>query len=774
MAFNQQIDSLEYTKVEFPYNRIESELSEDIPRFIRGENAYVTAGGKVAKRLGTVALTTPNLAGRVDRLWIYETLDTPPKVYMMASVYDATSGEWSMWYQRRTSTTPAAWAQIPSLRDVNASTRPHEAVSSRGLFFIKGFPDSGSSEKLGTVIFDGSPGTPTTQFWGLLGPQTPARVVGSVSRLTAAIDDVTTSIVVNADTFPAAPFTVVVDYEEMQVTAKAGTTFTVTRGYNNTVAVGHVDNSIVLYRNFSASDHLVQVNLGWRYAYAYKTSTGQISNISPEEENPDLLPSFTGPFADLKPRVTVIGQADTTNIPTIVIYRTTDGGGTYFKLEEISNTGAGSITYTDDSLESGTGGGTFNDPVPDAFLDTADISPSQTSNSPPPTVLAPDVTGTDTPIASTPLASYQGRIWYGLGNVLFYSGEEEIFSGIPEECFPSGIRGNFFRLQYPIVNLQQTTDGLYVVTLQSTYKVTGNSRETFSIRPVFESIGAPYGHPRAITRFGETVALLTHDFRIAMISQDSYQIISEPLFTDLIDQYNLAVNYCEFDIKYWGDLDKSYLVVAGYRKDDPTLTKVWVYDLNKSQKMNTNFWFVPWLIPAVAMVSGRIEENSPQRRMVFYNYDDTAEVGVFARIDPTGRTGVDYAIDPDTGLAAELGISFDIVTHLMTVPPGNHVNTLRKPQLSPCFYGFFVERMVFPGDTEPSYYYYLDDLWTDPRPGIYQSDPPRRPESTGYKTTYVSVNQVCKRAAVQITKLATAELFEIQSLIVSYTPESGA
>lgn len=777
MAVNQQIDSRYWDRLDFPYNRIEAELAEDPPRFIRGQNVYVTTGGKLAKRCGTVALSEPDLAGRVDRLWIYETLDTPPKVFMLASVYDPGLGTWSMWYQERVNV-PAPWAQITSLRDVNDSTRPHEAVAAKGLFYIKGFPDSGG-DKLGTVVFDGSPGSPTVRPWGLLGPQTPARINGAVTFLTADIDNSTTTITVDGDTdFPATPFTIYVDFEEMQVTAGLpGTSWTVTRGFNGTTAAGHFAGVQVIYKDFDPSDHYVQVNLSWRYAYAYKSITGQISNISPLEENPDLMPSGSGPFFNLLPEITVQGTADTTNVPEIVIYRTTDGGGTFYELETITNTGPGDITYIDDSLESGAGGGTFADPIPDSVLTTNDRGPTLTSNSPPPTVLAPEVTGVDTPMASTPLVTYSGRIWMGLGNILFYSGLEELFVGVPEECWPSGITGNFFRFPYPITNLQETTDGLYVFTIQNTYKITGVSQETFSARPIFENLGAPYGQPRAITRFGETVVVLTHDFRVALIEGENYSIMSEPLYTDLVDAYNLGNGNSQFDIKYWGDLDKQWLVVACHRQDDTEQSRQWVLDFNRVQKTSGRpFWFLPWTIPAVAMASGRIENNSPQRRLVFFNYDaQTYEVGVFARVDPTNRTGTDYAIDPDTGDGDNLGYPIDFVTGLFTVPTGDHVNTLRAPNLSVVMYNFILERMVFAGDTDPNIFYFFDDFWTDPAEAEFVEDPARRYPSKGYKTMEIQPgNIVCRRFAIELSKLASAELFEMQSLTIGFLPDMGA
>lgn len=423
MSANTQWDNLQFNTLDLPYNRILGELSEE-RRFVRGNNMCVTLGGKLIRRPGTLNIANTSLSRRIDRLWLYETLDTPPRVYLVASVYNSSTTRWELYYIRLSDITPT-WTLFTSTRDCNNSTRPHEMVVSRGLAYIKGFPSAASSEKLGTIIFDGSASGPRFMLWGLLGPTTPARVKGATTRLDDTLTDSTTVFdVVSSSGFPATPFDVQVEDEQMTITNVAGVTWTATRGVNGTTAAAHDIDTLVLWRNWTASDHRVDVNITWRYTYAYKSLTGHISNRAPLETNPDKLPSSTGPFIDQCPTMTYEGHADTTNIPTIVFYRTQDGGGTFFKLKELSNPGSGSQEFRDDDLETGASGGTFNDPLPDDQLDAATPSTSLTSNSPPPTVLEPQVTGTDTPIASTPLASYQSRIWFGLGNVLFYSSQE--------------------------------------------------------------------------------------------------------------------------------------------------------------------------------------------------------------------------------------------------------------------------------------------------------------------------------------------------------------
>lgn len=765
MSDNRQWDNLQFDgDLNFPYNRILGELS-NTPRFVRGNNACITLGGKLIRRPGTLSIDNTTLARRIDRLWLYETLDTPPKVYLIASAYNSSTTRWELYYIRLSDASPA-WTLFTSLRDCNNSTRPHELVVSRGLAYIKGFPSSGSTEKLGTIIFDGKSSPVRFMFWGLLGPTTPAAVKGATTRLAAAISSSATTIsVVSSTGFPATPFTIQVEDERMSVTAVAHPNWTVTRAIEGTTAASHEDDTLILWRNWTASDHRVDVNITWRYTYAYKSLTGQISNRAPLETNPDKLPSSTGPFQDLCPTMTYAGTSDTVNVPTIVFYRTQDGGGTFFKLKEFANPGSGTFDFRDDDLESGAGGGTFNDPLPDDQLDGATQATSLTSNSPPPTVLDPQVVGVDTPIASTPIVSYAARLWYGLGNVLFFSAEEELNDGIPEESFPSGIFGNFFRFQYPITNLAATDEALYVFTIQATYMITGNNLESLNVTPLFDNLGCPYGHPRAITRFANTIALLTHDFRIATIEGGQYKTISDPLFTDIVDA---TLDSTEFDIKYWGDLEKEWLVVSGHVISNTELSQQWVYDLKKSKQIRTDFWFVPWTVRSVASVSGRINEGTGQRRLVWFVYNQSTDSGQLVRLDPTERTATDWFN------GAETNYNFYVDLWLMTVPAGNHVNELRKGGITPTVYAVMVERTLFANDQDPLMYYYQDDFWSDPIPFPTIEDPPRRERSLNYKTMVMPIHQAVQRFGMRFSKVNSSDLFEVHSINVIWNPDAGA
>lgn len=751
----------------FGYNRIAAELSET-PRFFRGENAYVTPGGKLQKRLGSVEIpnsTIPNF--RIERLWVYETMETPTKCFYVCSAKNMNTGMYAM-FQKRMDSPSTNWTSLGSLRDINVSTRPHEACPARGKLYIKGYPQSTSTEKLGMVVFDGS--DLTVRFWGLLGPTEPARLAIVTTRLASSLSATApAALIFSSVGFPAAPFYAQIEYEIVEVTAIAGVNITaMTRGALGTTPVAHPLGALVTWKNnWTDSFHRVDVNLGWKYSYAYKTATGQISNRAPVEVNIDLPPSTTGPFNDLCPKMTLVGQADTINIPEIVVYRTTDGGGRFYVLDTIANPGAGTFTYEDRHYKTGAFSTIEQDPLPDDQLNTASIATTLNSNSPLPTVLAPLVTGVDTPAASSPIVYYQGRLWIMIGNVLFYTAAEELNVGIPEESCPTGQSGNFFRYQYQGLGLQPTSDALYVFLSSETSAITGNNRESFNAQPILENIGMAAGNPRAITRFGNTVAFLTFDYRVGLINSGNFISASDPLFTDLIDAGSMSG--VEFDIKYWADLEKEYVFVAAHSLDNTVNSKWWVYDIKRSKVQQTDFWFVPWSVRSSAICSGRISETSSRRRLIVAMFNNTTNTSGLSRLDPTGRTGTDWFIN------GTLQTPFNVETHLMSIPPGNHVNALREPAMVPSTYAIVYDRTLYAGDTDPQIYWYLDDFWTDPIEGTYDEDPPRRPLSKAYKTLWCFTGgDVANKVGVKWFKPASDELVEFQRFGVIWLPESGA
>lgn len=708
MAKAAQLDSLDIEDFsDFSYNRIANELSET-KRLVRGQNVYINPGRKFAKRPGTLEVSGGSSTTRPKRLIIYETLDVPPKIYLLRST-ETSANVWRVEYCDLDAGT--GWVSIGSLRQVNASTLPHEMEVHKGKVYIRSFPSSASGEKLGTVIFDASSGVPKLHPWGMLGPTEPAHVVSPGSWAT------------------------------------------------------------------TITDHGFIIRQGWKYVYSYVSITGHISNHSPLETNPDKNPSDTGATTQTAgvghcPEISLGGgQTDTTNFPYINIYRSTDGNGTFYFLDQIANTGVAQ-TYVDKFRESGAGGGTFKDPISDDMLDITDIAPLNLQNNPPPPVAAPKVIGTDTPEPGTRILSWNGRLWFAIGHDLFYSAVEEIINGVEEECFVGGIRGNIFRCDSPIMNLSKTKDELLIHTLKGTEHITGTLKETFEKNPFVPDVGAPYGHPRASCAMGDQAVWLTHDFRIAMAGPKGYAILSDPLFTDILDE---VIRGSEIELLHWAEMDKDWLIVFAHRADNPTESRQWVLDVKRLLPDSPNsrggeiFWSPPWTVKCVVACQGRIHQATANRRLIFGIWDSDNNKFALARLDPTGRTGSDF--HPVNG---NEGVTWAGTFHQHMLPPGNHVNTVSRLHLTPVVHELYWERLKFQGDTDPSIYWFRDDLWTDPIAAGEILTPARRQPSKAYESQFININTAMQRFSWQVQKIDDPGLFELARYSVIYNPGGGA
>lgn len=744
---------------------------------------WATSQGKYAKRPGSVQLGAFGvgvLPGKIDHYIFYETLDSPPLIWLVASVLNASSSLYEVWAVRLDgSGTPAS---LGTLRNINQSTKPHEFVVSRGKCFIKGYP-SGSNDKLGTVIFDGS--TNTTTFWGLLGPTTAAQLSGSVS----------------------------------------GGVFTAS--------------------GWASSTFPITVNLGWSYTYTYKTITGHESCRAPLQTNQSIVPSNTGAFTNSCPKMTLVGHSDTVNVPTVVVYRSTDGGGSFYRLEEVSNPGT-SFTYEDRHFPDGNA--VPAQPIPDTSLDTTLVAPSLTLNNPPPSVAAANTAwttlntnlsstattavlnssynggvlttpplpatitidneqllvtsyvtnssvayvnraqnnttgifhstgvtvrltptvGNDPVAASTPIAYYASRFWYAIGSVLFYSGQEEIGAGIPEESWPSGLLGNFYRFNFPIVNLWSTSEALYIFCTEETYWLRGSTRDTFQLQKLFADIGAKRGHPRAVCAADKAVVWLTHDSRLCMARGYTRDFISDQLGTDI--KTAVVSNSGAIHLARYAEFEKDLIVLLSVTSNLASCQQ-WIYDFN--QAGGSGMWSVPWSQPVTAVAAGQPFDTSDLTRKLTWAASNGNAANCYVTTDMTTTSTVQDFV-PGIG-ATNYAANFSV--GLVRNPSGNHVNERREPGLTSVLHAVKLDRASFAGDTDPYLNFYFDNLTGSNGTACTSAETPaRRQQSVGYATLwyYSGAQQACERVGVQLYKSAVNERWENQILAYIWNPDRGA
>jgi len=203
----------------------------------------------------------------------------------------------------------------------------------------------------------------------------------------------------------------------------------------------------------------VDGTVGYFYVATYgNSSTGH-------QSSPSDLSACTGAFTGKEIQVGVTASSDS-QVDEIHVYRTTDGGSTDpTEMQELPNSPFSNANAT------------INDTATDVdLLDT--FAPALNQNDPPP--------------AMKPLCVSQNRIWGIAGNKLYYSGFEEIGNGVPEECFPSGLDGNFRPYPSPLYGLAATSTGVAIFTARKIFGVDGDSLDTFRWSTILDKRGAFY------------------------------------------------------------------------------------------------------------------------------------------------------------------------------------------------------------------------------------------------------------------------------------------
>jgi hypothetical protein len=707
MPDSSNFDVVWLNNLRLPYDVVTKELSDQTPRLVAGsKNVYVTLGGKIALAPGfNQTPNGANLSGmglnatqwRPDRMVLYETLENPPKIYVVCSLLNIVAGTWGAYYFRLDGASPA-WTGVDggtNLRSIQASTRPHEIVCERGLCFIKGFP-AAAGDKYGSVIFDGSfpnPGSnsaPSIYPWGIPPPSVP-----------------------------------------VNMTASAG---------------------------WPASTDTVTVLFGWQYVYCWKDLLGSYSCSSPISLVTGISTSTTGPFTNKCPTMTVQGNADTTHYPKIGIFRSTDGGGTWWFVEDITNTGAGNITYTD---QHGVNGRT--DPMADSQLNTANAAPDLVTNLPPPPIMGKpgEVTGTSQVDPSTAIAVFARRHWYGSGNRLFFSGQEEVLNGVPEECWPN-CNGLGPSTEYicagQLRQVFSAKGALWVTTANQILYETGTDLSNFLLNEMASDIAGLAGNNMAGTGFREMGFFVSQDFQVyALTVGADPQNISIPLGNSIAQAY-LACTSPQIQLEVYNRDGNTWLIVAVIDQSNQANNQQFVFDINNSM------WFTPWTKALGIMAYGRLRDNDPLNYLVgVINYSGFWQWGV-----------LDTTVFNDIGVSNQITPVIQSNLFGLISGWGSHVSTINAPAVTPIVSYMVTERTKFASDTDPTVSYRLDDFNTVAFTSVPAVGPLFETQRTSYWQELYPIQQACRRVQINITKPALSEGFEYQNIGFMFFPGAGA
>lgn len=260
---------------------------------------------------------------------------------------------------------------------------------------------------------------------------------------------------------------------------------------------------------WSNSGNYAAPNTGaWIYAYSGQNSiTGHISTASP------LSPSI---IQGAGQQVVIQGSGfSDTQVDTIVLWRTVQGGSTLFYLDTIPNPGAGqSWIYTDTTL--------------DTALNILIEAPVDDANNPP-------------PVGLQALTYHLQRVWGAVNNLVYYSDGPDVTSGNGNEAWSPS---NVFEYTETVVRLFPTSSGLIVFTLSDIYIIQGlgTTASPLTSLPLLKDVGlSSYD---ALDINGSIVYMYTSDNQI--VSLDPSSGVSEIGFA-IGDQFGLTSGTTTFN-----------------------------------------------------------------------------------------------------------------------------------------------------------------------------------------------------------------------------------
>lgn len=307
--------------------------------------------------------------------------------------------------------------------------------------------------------------------------------------------------------------------------------------------------------------------IGYQYVFCYGNSnSGHISSPTPPSAS-------TGAFSNkLNVQVSLTASTDT-QVDQVRVFRSTDSvaagtnAGTYL---EIPNSPFSNTTQN------------ITDNAADTSLSISSVAPIPTFNDPP------------TPFKG--MAYFSGRVWGFKNNQVFFSGLEEITSGVPEESFPSGVAGNFWSFDQPVQGLQvvgseaANSQALVIFCGGRIYAISGSTLDTFRRFTIDNRHGTR--NLTCLTSLSGMVAWLDSANQIWITDGSNVNEVGMPIRNDL---KNVVPANCSMTFHKSGDA--TWLVFS-------TGTQLFVFD------MATSMWMPPWSFACNYLFSGETAPGS--------------------------------------------------------------------------------------------------------------------------------------------------------------------
>lgn len=490
------------------------------------------------------------------------------------------------------------------------------------------------------------------------------------------------------------------------------------------------DNAPVLTSSagWAASTNPITVSIGLKYAFAVESSWGHISSLGPPS-------SPTGAYADKQATMSFTAPSDTTNYPYILVFATGDGGGRFYQLERIANTG-GAINYSDNVQRLNPTTIIVN--PGDGYVDRA-------ANDPP---LSNDRGDEDYGNQSGGgMVYFNERIFYACGRRVYFSVLDEWSGwGKQEECFPAGaVSGNRFVFDSQVKRIVAGKDLIYTFTGPDLHSISGRLKRELSSNGLHQGLSLLGKHTAAT--LGNQLFFMDEDRRLWRYDPQMVvpQLLSAPIQKVLNSvNINLVPKIEIFQYRGWALL----AVLLETRK-------LYIYDILRQS------WHSPWFSQrdwrGISNASGKLVSF----RGLTVDGNNLNPALAFPFILETDESTLS---DHTTNYGAIIETSF------RRTPAGNHVNLTRRPIGT---YTLESVEVQYEASAEATVEYDLDDQGSFT--ALSQKSPlhlvtrnPSRTRSDRYR-----INELGRDVRYKITSSIQGTDMILHSLITEWISQGG-
>jgi hypothetical protein len=275
---------------------------------------------------------------------------------------------------------------------------------------------------------------------------------------------------------------------------------------------------------------------GWYYL------TTAYRSIDAHESSPLEVSACTGSVSNKQIDITWLSADYDSEADYVRIYRTTDGGSTNpIQMALVAQVLKSALTYADTKT--------------DAQLSATTFAPPLYRNDPPP--------------AAKGFAKYAGRIYMFANDTVYFTGREEISNGVPFDCVPGGLDGNYARFDGEITGVAPRASGIAVFLARKIWALDGATLDTMYPYLLLDRRGA---HTRTnIISLGNTVIWFDSAKQVWMDGEEIGKDIRPDL--EALDPNNVSIAVHLSGQYHW-------LLVC-----DSASGQLWTYDLDTQQWM---------------------------------------------------------------------------------------------------------------------------------------------------------------------------------------------